>query len=83
MEESSVDTLWAKKFILTTKLKFPTRGFGCNEVGRHRWYDLETCNTFNPVLLYRWIFVCDDNGIKILYIPDVWRKVNGGWQIVY
>lgn len=83
---ASKDILIFNSYLLMLRdLKFPTKGFGCYELGRHKWYMLD--NSLSPhVKIYRWEFFHEDeyrSPFKFSYIPDIWKKVNGGWQIVY
>jgi hypothetical protein len=81
------------QYILESKLKFPakvTDGRILYEVGRHQW----SMDDYGEGLKsYKWNFFKDHKNKLVVHwgknwctrdiIPDFWRKVNGGWQIVY
>lgn len=75
----------AAKLNMELLLKFPVTKNGDMQVGRHKW-QVEGVSFQENVKAYQWIFRHDDPyraAFKIAQAPDLWRKVNGGWQIVY
>lgn len=70
---------------LVNNLKFPVqkKDRWHYSVGRHQWMMSE----FNQGMkFYEWDFMKNRHNSESGYgveIPDFWRKVNNGWQIVY
>lgn len=87
---ASKDILIFNSYLLMLRdLKFPVikynRKLGLTRanVGEHFWqYYIKSGDSFGVIKALWWEFRQETHETKI-EIPDLWRKVNGGWQIVY
>ena len=73
----------AAKLNMEIHLEFPVKEEKVAYVGKHRW---ESEHILFGIERFQWTLQHDDPyraAFKMYQIPNLWRKVNGVWQIVY